>query len=319
MPDSPLDNQEFELTFRSDVVYFWAWFFASIAQMIDYEMPTLRKTTIQMITEEFPTVAAVSKGQADMGFTTPAACATMAYRGIGPFAEKMTNLRAIGSFPHDDRMLWAVPAASPITDISEMKDHPMRLALPGPDFPVRFAVERILEAYGTSLDELQAAGWTLIEDSRCLTIPLHVIRGDADAVIHEGRKTPHWRQLAQSGSMRFLPIRDDVLTMLEDDYGYRRAMLPRGSYPGVETDVPCIDFSDWLMFVRDDMPDELAYTITRIFIEHSRDMMEMPFRMLPIEESDLTYPIDPREVWKNTGDLPLHPAAERYYREHGYM
>lgn len=319
MAEDTRGEQEFELTFRSDVVYFWAWFFASIAQMIDYEMPNLRKTTIQMITEEFPTVAAVADGQADMGFTTPAACATMAYRGVGPFDRKMSNLRAIGCFPHDDRMLWAVPADSGIDSIGEMIDQPLRLALPGPDFPVRFAVERILEAYGTPLAALQEAGWEIVEDSRCLTVPLHVIRGHADAVIHEGRKTPHWRELAFSGRMKFLPIRDDVLQMMEEAYGYRRAVLPKGVYPGVDSDIPCIDFSDWLMFVREDMPDELAYLITRIFIERRRDMMEAPFRVFPIEESDLSYPIDPHQVWKNIGDIPLHPAAERYYREHGYM
>lgn len=316
---SPLSNQEFELTFRSDVVYFWAWFFASIAQMIDYELPTLRKTTIELVTEEFPTVAAVAEGKADMGFTTPPACTTMAYRGVGPFKKKMTNLRAIGCFPHDDRMLWAVPADSPIRSIEDMKDHPLRLVLPSPDFPVRFAVERILEAHGTSLDELKARGWRIIEDSRCLTIPLHVLRGEADAVVHEGRKTPHWRELASSGRMRFLPIRDDILEMMEQKYGYRRAVIAKGTYPGVESDIPCIDFSDWLMFVRADMPDDLAYLIARIFIERRRDMMETPFRMFPIEESDLTYPIDPRQVWRNIGDIPLHPGAERYYREHGYM
>lgn len=24
-------------------------------------------------------------------------------------------------------------------------------------------------------------------------------------------------------------------------------------------------------------------------------------------------------AWQNTGSVPLHPGAERFYREHGYM
>jgi uncharacterized protein len=39
---------------------------------------------------------------------------------------------------------------------------------------------------------------------------------------------------------------------------------------------------------------------------------------LPVEKSDLVYPIDPRALCRNTG-VPLHPGAERYYREHGYL
>jgi TRAP-type uncharacterized transport system substrate-binding protein len=87
---------------------------------------------------------------------------------------------------------------------------------------------------------------------------------------------------------------------------------------GVEEDVPCIDFSEWLMFVRSDMPDDLAQRITRIFVEH-RSAFETVFRNRPLEKSDLVYPIDPRQVWRNVGQIPLHPAARRYYQEHGYM
>jgi TRAP-type uncharacterized transport system substrate-binding protein len=32
----------------------------------------------------------------------------------------------------------------------------------------------------------------------------------------------------------------------------------------------------------------------------------------------MTYPVDPYAMWKGLG-APLHPGAERYYREHGYM
>ena len=37
------------------------------------------------------------------------------------------------------------------------------------------------------------------------------------------------------------------------------------------------------------------------------------------EACNLTCPIDPKQVWKNVGEIPLHRGAERYYREHGLM
>ncbi|MBM2832611.1 MAG: TRAP-type uncharacterized transport system, periplasmic component [Dehalococcoidia bacterium] len=284
----------------------WGIFFARIASFLSMELPSLSKTTITLTNKMFSTASAVADGKADMGFVTPPACVGMAYRGVGPYTKKMTNLRAIGSFPHDDRMMWAVPADSGINSIDEMKVKPLRLVLPGAEYPVRFLVEKVLQAYGTSLAELKSRG------------SLPVIRGEADAVVHEALQTPAWHEVAEKRRMRFLPIREDVLRMLENAYGFRRAVLSKGALRGIEEDTPCVDFCEWLMFVRDDMPDDLAYRITRIFIE-KKGAFEALFNGTPRTRDILDFHINPKEVWRNVGEIPLHPAARRYYEEHGYL
>jgi TRAP transporter TAXI family solute receptor len=319
-----MSSEEFELTFQCDAVPYWVTLLGIISSALHVEFPSLRKTSINVIPGEFSTVSAVAEGEADMGLTTPPVCVGMAYRGVGPFSKKMENLRAIGSFPHDDRMMWAVTADSGINSIEEMKDKPHRLVVHHEEHPVRFAVEKILEAYGTSLNDLKRRGWQLIEEHHTLRMPVPVIEGRAEVVIEEARKTPPWIKLTQSRRMKFLPIREDILKMMEDEYGYRRGVLKKGMLRGIEEDVPCIDFSEWTMFVRDDMPDDLAYSITRIFDE-GREQFESQFIHCPIENEgskpgrNLTCPIDMKEVCRNVGDVPLHPAAKRYYEEHGYM
>jgi TRAP-type uncharacterized transport system substrate-binding protein len=231
----------------------------------------------------------------------------------------MENLRAIGSLPHDDRMMWAVPAESNIQSIKDMKDHPLRLVIPDKDFPVRFAVDRVLEAYGTSVDGLRRSGWQIIEESHCLKIPTFVIEGKADALVHEGRKTPAWLELGRKRLLRYLPIDEPILRDLENRYGYKRAVLSKGMFPGIEGDVPCVDFSDWLLFTREDMPDEFIYLLTKLFVEKRERLFEFHFRNIPVEACNLTCPIDPKQVWKNVGEIPIHKGAERYYKEHGYM
>ncbi|HET9206817.1 MAG TPA: TAXI family TRAP transporter solute-binding subunit [Burkholderiaceae bacterium] len=39
---------------------------------------------------------------------------------------------------------------------------------------------------------------------------------------------------------------------------------------------------------------------------------------MPAQHSPLSYPIEPRDMCRGV-DLPLHPGAERYYREHGHL
>lgn len=49
-----------------------------------------------------------------------------------------------------------------------------------------------------------------------------------------------------------------------------------------------------------------------------RAELEARYRHHPPEHAAMTYPIDPYAMWQGLG-APLHPGAERYYREHGYM
>lgn len=314
-----MNQQEMNLTFRSDIVWPWGLFFAELAEFLSGELTNLRKVRIDLVLGDFLTPQAVANKDADVGFVTPPACVTMAYRGIGPYAKKMENLRAVGALPHDDRMMWAVPAESNIQSIKDMKNHPLRLVIPDKDFPVRFAVDRVLEAYGMSVDDLKHHGWQIIEESHCLKIPTFVIEGKADALIHEGRKTPGWLELGRKRLLRYLPIDEPILLDLENRYGYKRAVLSKGMFPGIEGDVPCVDFSDWLLFTREDMPDDFIYLMTKIFVEKRERLFEFHFRNIPIEACNLTCPIDPKQVWKNVGEIPIHRGAERYYKEHGYM
>jgi len=49
-----------------------------------------------------------------------------------------------------------------------------------------------------------------------------------------------------------------------------------------------------------------------------RAELEGRFRHIPAAHSPLSYPIDPRAMPTRVG-APLHPGAERYYREHGHL
>jgi TRAP transporter TAXI family solute receptor len=307
------------LSFRSDIVWPWGLFFSELGEYLSGEIPSLTRVKIEFVLGDFLTPPAISAGEADVGFVTPPACVWMAYRGTGPFTKKMENLRAIAALPHDDRMMWAVPADSPIRSIRDMKAHPLRLVIPSEDFPVRFAVERILEACGTSVADLRKSGWEIIEESHCLKIPTVVLEGRADALVHEGRKTPAWIELGRKRAMRYLPIEEPILKDLETRFGFRRAILPAGNFLGLDADTPCVDFADWLLFTRDDVSEDLIYRMTKIIVEDRKKVFEFHFRNIPEEACNLTCPIDPLELWRNIGGIPLHKGAERYYREHGYL
>ncbi|MCR4308084.1 MAG: hypothetical protein NUV80_06005 [Candidatus Berkelbacteria bacterium] len=313
-----MNENELSVTMRSEPVPWFGLFFSWITMILGIENPAVKRTIIELIPGDLLSVSAVANGEADIGMTTPPACVTMAYRGVGPYPEKMGNLRGILSFPHDDRLVWAVAADLGVNSIEELKDKELTFAIGGKDSPVGFAVKKILEAYGMPLEQQAKKNWKVIEEDYLFKVISHGIQGKADVVIHEGRKTPPWAKLTQSREMTFLPIRDDIVDMMSEQYGFRKAVLSQGMIDGaVKKDVLTLDWSGWSMFTRADVSDELIYLITKIVVEY-KHLFEMGFKGQDLEHSDLVYPMEPSEIWRNTG-VPLHPAAERYFKENGYM
>jgi hypothetical protein len=141
-----------------------------------------------------------------------------------------------------------------------------------------------------------------------------VTNGVANAVFNEAIMLTLWGDWARREPLAFIPIEPDAMQRLVSEYGLRAATVETGRVLN-ERAVPCLDWSHWATVVRDDMLDDVAYEITSVMVEE-RAELEGRFRHIPAQHSPLSYPIEPREMARGV-DLPLHPGAQRYYREHG--
>ena len=73
-----------------------------------------------------------------------------------------------------------------------------------------------------------------------------------------------------------------------------------------------LDFSDFLMIARDDLPEDIAYLLAWCMCER-REVLDRFYAHIRPERSPVTYPLVPKKI--ATTSIPLHPGAERYYRE----
>jgi len=264
-------------------------------------------------------LAALATREVDLAITTPYdVTPEWAIAGKHFFEGRpMPFLRSLGFLPQNDRLVFAIREDTGIKSFKDIREKkfPLKLATTSrtPENLMTWIVERILELHGIKIEEW--GGEWLGHDHPRICIP-QAIEGKANAVMNEAIVVPQWRELVAKVPMRFLAYEEEVLQVLEKKYGLRRATLPKG-YLGAPADIPCIDFSNWAILVRDDMDEGLAYRITSIMVEQ-RGELEGRYKHLPPEISPMTYPIDPYTMWKGVG-APLHPGAERYYRQHGYM
>ena len=120
-----------------------------------------------------------------------------------------------------------------------------------------------------------------------------------------------WARVAIPTGMRFLPIEGEPARRMKD-LGWRVPTIPRGWSEGVEADVPAVDFSGWPLYTRADLPDEIAYRICKS-LDAAR--ARIPFDSeRTVELADLCTDSDEAPL-----GAPLHPGAERYYRERGAL
>lgn len=258
-------------------------------------------------------VRAVGRGEVDLAVATPAAFVTAALDGRGPYiGEAFPHLRAIGTVPQRDRLVFALRSSLGISSFEELRTSRPRLRLTtsGNDGinHVGIAAAETLSRSGVDL-----SGWggQLLEHERPFECLADVLEHRADAIVHEAVMLPGWQQMATE--MTFLSIEEPVLASLEADFGWPAADIPAGYFPGAPA-IHTLDFSDFLVVVREDLPEDVAYALAWILGE-TRHLLEAQYAHLPPERSPVTYPLDPATMGRTP--ITLHPGAARYYSQVG--
>lgn len=268
-------------------------------------------------------VLAIGRGEVDVALTTPPAFAAQARAGVGMYqGEAFPDLRAIGTVPQTDRLVLAVAADTGLTSFEDIRrrEYPLRISTEIDDGinGVGWGVARVFEAHGFSVDDLRRWGGAIVDAGGSPRTALdRAIDGTADAIFHEAIMSPLWVTLTETRTMRFLPMRPDVLDTLAQDYFFESAVIPQGKFRGVTADVPTLDWADFVILVRAEMPDALARALAELLVE-TWDTLEATYRHIPPERSPVSYPLNPYTTWRGV-QVPLHPGAEQYFAERGFM
>jgi TRAP-type uncharacterized transport system substrate-binding protein len=240
---------------------------------------------------------------------------TLDGKGIAK-GEAFPEVRALGTMPQTDRLVLAVKADIGVRSFDELRRKAPKLRIAAsPDDGVNtigYATQRLMEFAGLPRATIEQWGGTYIERERpnqCIAL---VRSGGADAVIHEAIMASWWQELANETNMSFLPVEDAVLARMEREYSWPRASLPGGYLRGMNGAFETLDFSDFLVITRADLPEDVAYLIAWCMCER-REILERAYGHIPPERSPVTYPLVPAKIAKSP--IPLHPGAERYYRD----
>lgn len=256
----------------------------------------------------------VARGEVHMAISNPAGYVALAARGTGPFKAPIP-LRAITVIPSPDQLAFAVTEQTGMTSFKEIRErrYPLRVSMRGQrDHALHPIVNEVLASAGFCLDDIVAWGGQVRYDDG---LPQNenrlgaVGRGEVDMVIDEAVRG--WVNSAAGSGMRVLPLDEAMLTRLEA-MGFRRAVIPKARYPKLPEDVPTLDFSGFAVYTHAEVADAVINSICAA-LEARKDRIgwQEP-GPLPLERMCRDTPDGPLVI-------PLHRAAEKFWRERGYL
>jgi len=270
------------------------------------------KPSLRMATGSPLLAYAVARDELDVAIINPSGLLTQAYRGKGIFSEPLP-LRVLASYPSWDRFVILVHPRTGVTSMAQLKQRgrPLRISIrKDPAHATRILIDQVLAQYGISLGDIESNGGSfhMIDSPSDKNRLKGLEDGTLDAVFDEGIST--WFEPALAAGLEPLTLDEAALRGLEQ-IGWRRAVIPTGRYPSLKSDHVCLDFGGWPLYTRASLPEEQAYLICAALKEREA--------FIPWDERDFTGLAQlGRDTEATPLDVPLHPGAERWYREQGF-
>ncbi|WP_420863913.1 TAXI family TRAP transporter solute-binding subunit [Algirhabdus cladophorae] len=248
-------------------------------------------------------INAILSGLRNSGFAQ-SDVAYWSYTGTGTREgeEPATELRTIAALFEEHIHLVAL-ADSGITSVADLAGKTVSLDEPGSGTFVDATL--ILEANGLSIEDVNAEALKGNAASEALR------NGKIDAFfVVAGYPTGGIVELASAADITLVPITGPGAEALTSKYGFfAQSDIPGGTYEGIDTVSTVSVGAQWYTSAKED--EELIYNITAaLWNDESRRLLDVGHA----KGASIT----PETALAGIG-VPLHPGAERFYREAGLL
>jgi uncharacterized protein len=249
-------------------------------------------------------INAIAGGTLESGFAQ-SDVATWAYTGTGIWEGQpaVENLRAIANlYPESIHLVARADAG--IESVKDLAGKRVSLDEPGSGTLVDARI--ILEGYGLSEDDVDAEFLKSDQASDRMR------DGALDAFFFVGGyPAGSIAELASQHDVTLVPIScDEVPSICENYTFFAKDSVPGGTYEGVSEDTPTLAVgAQWVTSA--DQPEELIYGITKaLWNENTRAQLDA---------GHAKGKLITQETALDGIGIPLHPGAERYYKEAGLV
>ncbi len=240
----------------------------------------------------------------DFGVTS-SAFLTSAYNGTFRNEGPYDNLRLIAKIEDPYYLLLAVRKELGITTMDQVKQQKLPVRI----FDNGGGMSIILDYYGITAEDIISWGGKMrvsLEDA---------VKGDFDLIIgfmaspSLNPESSYWTTLSEKFDLYYMQLPEELLDKIAEQNVDAEKVIARNQLlRGMNRWIKTLGRSGESVFACEDTPEQAAYDIAKA-IDENRGALKWFIRV---------YTYDSNTVWQNFG-VPLHPGAERYYREVGYI
>jgi len=289
-----------------------AWFIygATMAELLRKALPPGSNVDVKPFSGGVGNAKLVARNETPIGLSFTVSN-RWAYEGKEAYEAKLDNLRGLVGGLDTYYLVAIAQKKLGVSSLREIKDKKLPVKLY--TLPVgtngEFGARQLLREYGVSYADLKSwGGATTHVGYNVIVDAIRDGRGDLlMAVITP--KHPSITEIMTFADVKFLqlePERVQGLTAL----GYAPATMPVDMFKNQPEPINAVGFPT-VLITNASLPEPVAYMITKTIVENKEALVRGHAGLVEFE---------PKDAWRSEKvGLPLHPGAERYYREKGWM
>ncbi|MFV9684376.1 TAXI family TRAP transporter solute-binding subunit [Pseudomonas sp. NY15367] len=259
------------------------------------------KTSVQATKASVENLNLLQAGRGELAFALGDSVAD-AWNGVedAGFKAPLKKIRAIaGTYPNYIQIV--ANAESGIKTLEDLKGK--RISVGAPKSGTELNARAIFEAAGLTYKDMGKVEFLPYAES------VELIKNrQLDATLQSsGLGMAAIRDLASTMKISFVAIPAEVTAKI-DNAAYEAATIPAGTYDGQDADVPTVAITN-ILVTHEGVSDEVAYQMTKLMFDNLGRLgtAHSAAKDIKLETAAKNLPI------------PLHPGAERFYKEAGAL
>ncbi|MDO9619414.1 MAG: TAXI family TRAP transporter solute-binding subunit [Pseudomonas sp.] len=259
------------------------------------------KTSVQATKASVENLNLLQAGRGELAFALGDSVAD-AWNGVeeAGFKTPLKKLRAIaGTYPNYIQIVAS--KESGITTLADLKGK--RISVGAPKSGTELNARAIFKAAGLSYEDMGKVEFLPYAES------VELIKNrQLDATLQSsGLGMAAIRDLAATLPITFVAIPAEITAKI-DNAAYQAASIPAGTYDGQDSDVATVAINN-ILVSHDGVSDEVAYQMTKLMFDNLERLgnAHSAAKDIKLQGAAKDLPI------------PLHPGAERFYKEAGAL
>jgi len=277
----------------------WVPLGGAIAELIQKNIPG---TTVSVAPGAgIANVMGVQEGKADIGFGNSSSSVD-GVEGRDPFKGPTKNVLQLANLYPQYFQIVALEESA-IKSVSDFKGKSICVQPKGNT--AELLTRQVMEVYGLSYKDIGKLSYVSYSDAVSLMKDGHAECFTLGTTIPASSVL----DLVTSRKARLISLPDDKIKVLQKmNAGYLKRIIPAGTYPGQNYDVPNIGYFTHLV-ISAKLPEPLVYKITKVLSENVDRLADVVKDMKGVTPKDLALDIG----------VPFHPGALKYYKEKGII